>query len=123
MISPAKCLWVRVSISAFHFIQPRDATSRNRNLLRELPTPLLPLFHALLVAVCRRPAFDDVSIPLLALVIKLDGEIGQVGHHGAPETTGASGEVDELLVLRPLGFGGEDRFLNEVTELGGGYWG
>lgn len=38
--------------------------------------------------------FNDVSVALLAFVVKLNHEVRQVGDHGAPEATRARRKID-----------------------------
>jgi hypothetical protein len=44
-------------------------------------------------------------------MVELNHKVRKVGHHRAPEAAWTRGEVDELFVLGPLRFGGEDGFL------------
>lgn len=74
----------------------------------EFSASLVTLVHrALIVGVPSPPSavvhtLDDVSEPLLPLVIPLDHEVGQVRDERASEPSRTSGEVDELLVLGPF---------------------
>jgi hypothetical protein len=47
--------------------------------------------------------FYDMAIPLLTFVIELHHEIRKVRDHGASKTPRACREIDQFLVLRPLG--------------------
>lgn len=83
---------------------PRELSA---TLLPRLPVQLVPIRIAIRSIV---DAFDNVPVPLLALVVPLNGEVGEVGNQGA--TKGAGGSKDDaLLVLRPFLLRVVDRFL------------
>lgn len=49
-------------------------------------------------------SLNHMPIALLALVVPLNHEVRNVGHERAPEAAWSAREINQLLVLRPLGF-------------------
>ena len=94
----------------------RPAADAPRELSAALVAELAPPLLAIEVAVRRIvDALDDVPEPALALVVELDGKVGEVGHERAAEGS-RGGEGDEAFVLRPLGLGRVDCFLQKVKK-------
>ena len=84
---------------------------------REFPSPFITLIHhphilsfpSLGTRVCY--TLDHMPVALLALVVPLDHEVREVGDERTTEASWTGGEIDELFVLGPFRFGGEDGFL------------
>ena len=97
-----------------HMLASKRSQQPTCNLPREFSSTLVAFVHHTIFRVRGSRlagAFNNVAISAFAFMVKLNHKVWEIWNHGTPEASRTLREVDQLPMLRPLGFRGQNRFL------------